>query len=147
MSINIAIIMGRLTADPTLNTTPGGTLVTNFSVAVDRGYQKAGEERKSDFIDVVAWRNTADFICKYFKKGSMIVVQGEIQTRNYEDKNGNKRKAVEIVASNVNFGESKARDNNTSTADPAALESFASKASDMGIVVEFEEVASDDLPF
>ena len=149
MSINISILMGRLTADPEARTTPGGASVTNFTIAVDRGYQKAGEERKADFIDVVAWRNTADFICKYFKKGSMIVVQGELQTRMYEDKNGNKRKAVEVVASNVNFGESKASNNSTSApaANPAALESFANKAEEMGIAIEYSDVNEDDLPF
>ena len=96
--LNCAVIMGRLVADPELRTTPNGISVTSFCVAVDRSFVKAGEERKADFINVVAWRQTADFVTRYFHKGSMIAVQGSIQTRSYEDKNGNKRTAVEIVA-------------------------------------------------
>ena len=101
--LNCAVIMGRLVADPELRTTPNGISVTSFCVAVDRSFVKAGEERKADFINVVAWRQTADFVTRYFHKGSMIAVQGSIQTRSYEDKNGNKRTAVEIVADNVSF--------------------------------------------
>ncbi len=106
--LNCAIIMGRLTADPELRTTASGLSVTSFSVAVDRRFQRQGEEKQTDFINVVAWRQTADFVSRYFHKGSMIAVQGSIQTRNYEDKNGNKRTAVEIVADNVSFCGSKA---------------------------------------
>lgn len=105
--LNCAVIMGRLVADPELRTTPNGISVTSFCVAVDRSFVKAGEERKADFINVVAWRQTADFVTRYFHKGSMIAVQGPIQTRSYEDKNGNKRTAVEIVADNVSFCGSK----------------------------------------
>lgn len=105
--LNCAVIMGRLVADPELRTTPNGISVTSFCVAVDRSFVKAGEERKADFINVVAWRQTADFVTRYFHKGSMIAVQGSIQTRSYEDKNGNKRPAVEIVADNVSFCGSK----------------------------------------
>lgn len=104
--LNTAILMGRLTADPELKTTQSGLSVTSFCVAVDRRYQKDGE-KQADFLNVTAWRQTAEFICKYFKKGQMIAVQGSIQTRNYEDKNGNKRTAVEIVAENVSFCGSK----------------------------------------
>lgn len=106
--LNSAIIMGRLTADPELRTTASGLSVTSFSVAVDRRFQRQGEEKQTDFINVVAWRQTAEFVSRYFHKGSMIAVQGSIQTRNYEDKNGNKRTAVEIVADNVSFCGSKA---------------------------------------
>ena len=105
--LNCAIIMGRLTADPELRTTGNGTSVTSFSVAVDRSFVRAGEERQTDFINVVAWRQTAEFVTRYFHKGSMIAVQGSIQTRNYEDRQGNKRTAVEIVADNVSFCGSK----------------------------------------
>lgn len=105
--LNTVIVMGRLAADPELKTTPSGLSVTSFSLAVNRGYSKSGEERKTDWIDVVAWRNTAEFVCKYFSKGQMMVVEGSIQTRTYEDKNGSKHKAVEIVARNITFGESK----------------------------------------
>lgn len=115
--LNCAIIMGRLTADPELRTTGNGTSVTSFSVAVDRRFQRQGEEKQTDFINVVAWRQTAEFVTRYFHKGSMIAVQGSIQTRNYEDKNGNKRTAVEIVADNVSFCGSKAE---TNTGAPAA---------------------------
>ncbi|MBR2455055.1 MAG: single-stranded DNA-binding protein [Clostridia bacterium] len=110
--LNTAIIMGRLTADPELRKTTSGLSVTSFTVAVERNY-KSGEERQADFINVVAWRGTADFVSTYFKKGQMIAVQGSIQTRNYEDKNGNKRTAVEIVADNVSFCGSKAESGNT----------------------------------
>lgn len=115
--LNCAIIMGRLTADPELRTTGSGISVTSFSVAVDRRFQRQGEEKQTDFINVVAWRQTAEFVTRYFHKGSMIAVQGSIQTRNYEDKNGNKRTAVEIVADNVSFCGSKAE---TNTGAPAA---------------------------
>lgn len=105
--LNCAVIMGRLTADPELRTTTSGISVTSFSVAVDRSYVRPGEERQTDFINVVAWRQTAEFVTRYFHKGSMIAVQGSIQTRNYEDKTGAKRTAVEIVADNVSFCGSK----------------------------------------
>ena len=96
--LNVAVVMGRLTADPELRHTASGLSVTSFTLAVDRNYSKAGTERQTDWIDVVAWRQTAEFVCKYFTKGQMMAVNGTIQTRSYEDKNGNKRKAVEIVA-------------------------------------------------
>ncbi len=108
--INCAVIMGRLTADPELRTTTNGISVTSFCVAVDRNFVKAGEERQADFINVVAWRQTADFVTRYFRKGSMIAIQGSIQTRVYEDKTGAKRTAVEIVADNVSFCGSKSSD-------------------------------------
>ena len=106
--INNAVIMGRLTADPELRTTGNGIGVCGFTVAVDRNYRPEGEERQTDFINVVAWCKTADFVSRYFRKGQMIAVQGSIQTRNYEDRNGNKRTAVEIVADNISFCGSKA---------------------------------------
>ena len=106
--LNNVVIMGRLCATPELRTTGSGNSVTSFTVAVDRKFAKQGEEKQTDFIDVVAWRQTAEFITRFFKQGSMIAIQGNIQTRMYEDKNGNKRKAVEIVAENVSFtGEKK----------------------------------------
>ena len=96
--LNAVCLMGRLTRDPELRTTASGVSVTSFTLAVERAYVKQGEDRQADFIDVVAWRNTADFVCKYFHKGQLIAVQGSIQTRTYTDKDGNKRKAVEVVA-------------------------------------------------
>lgn len=116
--MNICALTGRFTTDPELKTTQsGGVSVTSFCLAVDRKYQPQGEERKADFIDCVAWRNTADFICKYFSKGSMIAIEGEIQTRMFEDKNGNKRKATEIVVSNVSFCGSKSEGSSRNNVD------------------------------
>ncbi len=103
--LNIAVIMGRLTADPELRHTASGIAVTSFTLAVDRRV-RAGEESTADFIDVVAWRQTAEFVAKYFKKGKMMAVDGRIQTRTYEDKTGAKRKAFEIIANNVSFADS-----------------------------------------
>ena len=108
--LNSVIIMGRLTADPELRTTTNGLSVTSFTVAVDRNY-KSGDERQTDFISVVAWRDTADFVTRFFKKGQMIAVQGSLQVRSYEDKNGNKRTAYDVVADNVSFCGSKSEGN------------------------------------
>lgn len=98
---NRAILIGRLVADPELRTTPNGVSVCSFRIAVNRPYSKDGG--KADFIDIVAWRERAEFVCRYFSKGKPILVEGSIQTRNYEDKNGSKRTAVEVVADNVQF--------------------------------------------
>lgn len=105
--LNVAIIMGRLTADPELRHTPSDVAVTSFTLAVDRAYVKTGTERQTDFIDVVAWRNAAEFVCRYFRKGQLMAVHGSIQTRSYTDKDGNKRKAFEIVADDINFAGTK----------------------------------------
>lgn len=105
--LNVVVLMGRLTADPELRHTPQGTSVTTFTVAVDRSFARQGEQRQTDFIDVVCWRSTAEFVCKYFQKGSMIAVEGSLQVRSYQDKNGNNRRAYEVVASNVSFTGSK----------------------------------------
>ena len=105
--LNVVALLGRLTADPELRQTPQGVSVTTFTLAVNRSYVKQGEQRQADFIDVVAWRGTAEFICKYFKKGQMMAVNGSIQTRSYQDKSGNNRKAFEILADNVYFADSK----------------------------------------
>lgn len=124
--INCAVIMGRLVADPELRTTATGVSVTSFCVAVDRSYVKPGEERQADFINVVAWRQTADFVTRYFHKGSMIAVQGSIQTRSYEDKNGAKRTAVEIIADNVSFCGSKSSDGAAGTRFEAPVQNAPS---------------------
>ena len=105
--LNVAIIMGRLTRDPELRRTNSGKPVASFTVAVDRDYAPEGQEKETDFIDCVAWNGTAEFVEKYFKKGSMIVVSGRLQLRNWTDKEGNKRRTAEILASNAYFGESK----------------------------------------
>ncbi len=105
--LNITALQGRLVADPELRTTQNGTKVTRFRLAVERDYVDNAGTRQADFISIVAWRGTAEFVCKYFEKGQMIAISGRIQTRNYEDKNGEKRAAVEVVAENVSFCGSK----------------------------------------
>ena len=107
MSLNIAIIMGRMTRDPELRRTNSGKPVASFTVAVDRDYAPDGQEKETDFIDCVVCNGTAEFVEKYFKKGSMIVVSGRLQLRDWTDKDGNKRRSAEIVGSNVYFGEAK----------------------------------------
>lgn len=140
MSLNSVTLMGRLTAAPELKTTQSGVSVTSFSIAVDRKYKAKGEEKKADFIDCVAWRNTAEFICKYFQKGSMIGIEGEIQTRTYTDSNGTNRKVTEILINNASFCESKASTGNNSNYIPDAYTAPQTGA--------FEPVADDgDLPF
>ena len=106
--LNHIVIMGRLTRDPELRRTGSGIAVTSFTLAVDRDFgSKDGGERETDFIDCVAWRNTGEFVSKYFTKGSMAVVSGRLQIRGWTDKDGNKRRSAEVVADNVYFGESK----------------------------------------
>ena len=114
--LNHAEIMGRLTADPELKTTKSGVAVTSFSVAVERNYEVNGK-RPTDFLNVVAWRGTAEFVTKWFRKGQMIVVEGAIETRDYEDRNGNKRTAVEINADRVHFAGEKKQEGNVGDAD------------------------------
>jgi len=149
--VNVVILMGRLTVDPELKHTPNDIPVTSFAIAVNRKFSKSGEERQTDFINIVAWRNTAEFICKYFKKGQMIAIEGSIQTRSYQDKDGNKRKAFEVVASNVYFTESK-KDGNYSSSEPSVKSTpksnmeFTPYAS--GEDDDFQTIESDDdLPF
>lgn len=139
--INNVVLMGRLTADPELKTTPNGTSVTSFSVAVERSYAPKGQERETDFINIVAWRHTADFICRYFSKGSMIAIEGSIQTRKYQDRNGNNRVAVEVVANQVSFCGSKNEGANTRQQEP-------SNPLDVDTGDDFEDLPDDDdLPF
>ena len=102
--LNVVVLMGRLVADPELRRTQNDTAVCSFRIAVDRNFvSKTSGERQTDFIDVVAWRGTGEFVSRYFTKGQMIAVTGSIQTRSYEDKQGNRRTAVEVVADNVSF--------------------------------------------
>ena len=112
---NVAVVMGRICNDLEVRSTPSGVSVCRFTVAVDRGYVKQGEERQTDFIDILTWRQTAEFVGKYFQKGSMIAVQGSIQTGSYE-KDGVKRKTFEIVADNVSFCGGKSESNASSEA-------------------------------
>lgn len=145
--MNIAVLIGRLTDNPELRHTNSNIAVARFSIAVDRRYVKSGEERQTDFINIVAWRQQAEFICNYFKKGQLIAIEGSIQTRKYQDKDGNNRTAFEVIANNVSFVGPK-RDNEgagySAPADQAAApQSFSN--TDSG---DFAEIASDDdLPF
>lgn len=139
---NLVVLTGRLTADPELKSTPSGVAVTSFSIAVNRRY-RSGEETQADFINIVAWRQTAEFITKYFKKGSLIGIEGSIQTRRYTDKDGKNRTAFEVIANNVQFVESKRDSGSSPSADvPASYSNVSAN--------EFTEVVSDgedDLPF
>ena len=133
-NINKVILGGRLTADPELKQTPQGVAVTSFSIAVNR----KGKEAQTDFINCVAWRQTADFVCRYFKKGSSICISGSVQTRSYEDKQGVKRTVTEIIADEAYFVDSKG---DNSASEQGAPTFSAAQAN-------FEEVeADDDLPF
>lgn len=105
--LNKAILMGRLTRDPELRYTQNNTPVVSFSIAVDRSFTGRGQERQTDFIDIVAWRRTAEFVSQWFTKGMMIIVVGSIQSRRWQDKNGQNRTSIEVVADEVQFGESK----------------------------------------
>ena len=107
MSLNRIVLMGRLTRDPELRRTQSGTPVTSFSLAVDRDFKSQSGEKETDFIDIVAWRNTAEFVCNYFTKGRMAVVEGRLQIRDWKDRDGNNRRSAEVVADNVYFGDSK----------------------------------------
>lgn len=153
--LNNVVLMGRLTADPELRHTPNGIAVTSFTLAVGRSYSKAGSEKATDFIDIVAWRNTAEFVSRYFAKGQLVAVEGSIQTRTYQDKDGNNRKAFEIVASNVHFAEAKREqsgsynnfDREPSTTSYQQSENTISSF-DNGNVDDFREISTDDdLPF
>lgn len=105
--MNVVTLMGRLTATPELKTTQTGVSVTSFTLAVDRAYTPKGEEKQTDFIPCVAWRGTADFITKYFSKGSKLAVKGELQQRNYTAKDGNNRTVYEVIVDNAYFCETK----------------------------------------
>ena len=143
--------MGRLTETPERKTTNSGVSVTSFSIAVERNYAPKGQERETDFIRITAWRQTAEFVTRYFHKGSMIAVQGSIQTRNYEDRNGNKRTAFEIVADNVSFCGSKAetgtKDISPAAPAQAARPSVSVSAEDDYTMLPAGDFDDDDLPF
>ena len=132
--LNKIILMGRLTRDPELRRTQSGTAVASFTLAVDRDYKPQDGERETDFIDIVAWRGTGEFVSKYFTKGRMAVVEGRLQVRDWTDKDGNKRRSTEVVADNVYFGDSKRSESGT-PAEPSG---------------EFQEVPDEEkgeLPF
>ena len=110
--LNKVVIMGRFTKDPELRRTGSGTAVTSFSLACDRDFKSQSGEKETDFIDVVAWKNTAEFVSKYFSKGRMAVVEGRLQIRDWTDKDGGKRRSAEVVAENVYFADSKRSESN-----------------------------------
>ena len=141
--INMVALMGRLTYEPELRKTPSDVSVIRFQVACDRSYQRTGAERQADFIDCVAWRQTAEFISRYFHKGSMIAVEGTIQTSNYTDKNGNNRKQIEVLANNVSFCGSKS-ESGSMDIEPESVAKYSSTDNS-----DFEEIVDDDddLPF
>lgn len=158
--LNVVALMGRLVADPELKTTQSGNSVCTFRVAVDRGYTAKDEERKADFFTITAWRKTAEFICKYFQKGSLIAIEGSLQTRQYQDKSGSNRTATEVLAAEVGFCGPKAADKpatasyekqtanhvreaNAAHSAPQQPQSYA-----QGSVDDFAEISdADDLPF
>lgn len=158
--LNIVALIGRLVYDPELKTTQNGINVCSFRIAVDRSFTRQGEERKADFIDVTAWRQTAEFVCKYFQKGSMIAIEGSLQTRQYQDQQGSNRTVVEIVANNVSFCGGKAaeksatasyekqtenhvREANAAHSAPQQPQSYA-----QGGVDDFAEISdADEIPF
>ena len=134
--LNKIFIMGRLTRDPELRRMQSGTPVTSFSLAVDRDFKSQSGEKETDFIDVVAWRQTAEFVARYFTKGRMAVVEGRLQIRDWQDNNGNKRRSAEVIADSIYFGDSKPQD-----AQPA-VHAVNVDASD------FDEIEDDpDFPF
>ena len=127
--LNHIVVMGRLTRDPELRKTASGVSVASFSVAVDRDFSQQDGKKETDFLDVVAWRNTAEFAEKYFTKGRMAVISGRLQIRNWEDKDGNKRRTAEILAENIYFGDSKKEDDAGSAASaPGFTPAFAGNA-------------------
>lgn len=142
--LNKIILMGRLTRDPELRRTGSGTAVTSFSLAVDRDFKSQSGEKETDFIDVVAWRSTAEFVNKYFTKGRMAVVEGRLQIRDWTDKDGGKRRSAEVIADNVYFGDSK-RDGDSGTSGGYHT---AGRPVDVS-ANDFEEVGEEDgeLPF
>ena len=140
--LNKVILMGRFTRDPELRSTPQGTSTCAFSIAVDRNFVRQGEERKADFINCVAWRQTAEFISKYFKKGSLVALEGSIQTRSWDDNEGKKRYATEVIVNQVYFAESKRDSQSDMIEDSYSSNDFGSlpePISPMG--------TDDDLPF
>lgn len=143
--LNKIMIMGRLTRDPELRRTASSTAVAGFTLAVDRDFKSQNGEKSTDFIDVVAWRNTAEFVAKYFTKGRMAVVEGRLQIRDWKDKDGNNRRSAEVVAENVYFGDSK-RDGAPAGDYAAPMGGYAAPVSTTSSFSEIED-EDGDLPF
>ena len=138
--LNVVAIMGRLAADPQLRQTTTGKNVASFRIACDRGRRDANGQSQADWLDVVAWDRTAEFVCKYFQKGSLIAIDGGLQSRQYQDKNGNNRTAIEIVANNANFAGSKRTDGGSN--------SVPTGGSYNEPTVQYDEIEDEgDLPF
>ncbi len=138
--LNSVCLMGRLVADPELRQTPSGVSVCSFRIAVDRTYQPKGQEKQTDFINIVTWRSTAEFVSRYFRKGQLVAVQGSIQTGQYTDRDGNKRTTFDVVADNVFFAEKKAESGETKQG--------AGYDHSPDIQGDFEEIIGDEsLPF
>ena len=138
--LNSVCLMGRLTADPELKSTQSGVSVCSFRIAVDRTYTPKGQEKQTDFINIVTWRSTAEFVSRYFRKGQLVAVQGSIQTGQYTDRDGNKRTTFDVVADNVFFAEKKAESGETKQG--------AGYDHSPDIQGDFEEiVGNDELPF
>ena len=149
--LNKIILMGRLTRDPELRRTQSGTAVTSFSIACDRDFKSQGGEKETDFIDIVAWRGTAEFVSKYFTKGRMAIVEGRLQIRNWTDNNGSKRRSAEVIADNIYFGDSK-RDSAPSdygAPPPYGAPSGRGTPAPMESRSDFAEIGEEDceLPF
>ena len=149
--LNKIILMGRLTRDPELRRTQSGTAVTSFSIACDRDFKSQGGEKETDFIDIVAWRGTAEFVSKYFTKGRMAIVEGRLQIRDWTDNNGSKRRSAEVIADNIYFGDSK-RDSAPSdygAPPPYGAPSGRGTPAPMESRSDFAEIGEEDgeLPF
>ena len=149
--LNKIFLMGRLTRDPELRRTGSGTAVTSFSLAVDRDFKSQSGEKETDFIDVVAWRSTAEFVSKYFTKGRMAVVEGRLQIRDWTDRDGGKRRSAEVIAENVYFGDSRREGGSDYSSAPAYGTPAPSRgyAAPMGGQSDFAEIGEEDgeLPF
>ena len=148
--LNKIFLMGRLTRDPELKRTQSGTAVTSFSLAVDRDFKSRNGDKETDFIDVVAWRNTAEFVSKHFTKGRMAVVEGRLQIRDYTDRDGNKRRTAEVIADNVYFGDSKKEGGGGASYSAPAGNSYAAPAGGYNRShSDFVEIGEEDgdLPF
>lgn len=151
--LNSIVLMGRLVADPELRTTTSNIAVASFRLAVDRSYQKQGEEKQTDFIDIVAWRSTAEFVSRYFTKGQLVAVQGSLQSRKWQDKEGNNRISWEVQADQVHFAESK-KDSSSGSGQTSRYDSYTPppakaepSAYSNGSEGDFTPVPDDDLPF
>lgn len=147
--LNHVSIMGRLARDPELRTTTSGKSVVSFTIANDRNRKDANGQNQTDWIRMTAWEKTAEFICKYFQKGSMIAIDGRLQSKTYQDKNGTNRTDMEVVVEEVNFVGAKSASNADSNAQPAARQQpTAQPTAQPQTAPQFEDVSDDpDLPF